>query len=462
MLMLLSRYLLLWVAVILATFLSLKEMGLLVAHGQASPQLRSQLDMEQLQAGRFLGAVSCASSNCHGSVAPRQKYGVKQNEYVTWLKRDKHANAYNVLHNKTSSLIARNMRLTEKAYESDRCLSCHALNGARNAQARPIDVTEGVSCEACHGPGGGWIARHTEDDWTHEMSVKAGMTNLRNLKIRAQTCLACHLGNAEKTVDHELIAAGHPDLIFELDNYTAVLPPHWIPITDRRKTDGREVTHGARAWAVGQAVAFRESLLQLGRRARSESWPEFAEMDCYGCHHSLKGKVWRQARRDKSEGVGKPRWSNAHFVMIRHIVSVFAPEEYETLKEQVEQLSGYIAKISTPAEKVASTATRLAETMAQVTQKIVQSKVDDAAAKRLAGIIAKDVPYLLEADFDSVEQAVMAINTLIISMARSNPAMAKSEVAKAIDNLYDDVEVPESFDPNRFGKHIAELQRLVE
>lgn len=456
------REILLFIGAILALILTVREIGPSAFQDKADPRLPSPHETEEPKPGDFLGSASCASSNCHGSLVPRNKYGVKQNEYVTWLKRDKHAIAYKVLHNETSSLIARNIRLTEKAYESDRCLSCHALNVARNAQARPIDLTEGVSCEGCHGPGGGWVARHTEDDWTHDMSVKTGMTDLRNLQIRAQTCLACHLGNAEKTVDHELIAAGHPDLTFELDNYAAAMPPHWILVGDRRKTDGREETDGAQAWAVGQAVAFRESLLQLGRRARSESWPEFAEMDCYGCHHSLKGKVWRQARRDMSEGVGRPRWSNAHFVLIQHIVSVFAPEEYDRLKEQVEQLSGYIAKITTPDEMVASTAMRLAETMERVTQRIVQSKVDNSAMNRLADMIAKDVPYLIEANFDSVEQAVMAINTLFISMARSDPAMAKGKAAKTINNLYDDVEAPERFDPNRFGKHIAELQRLVE
>ena len=460
--MLRSRNLILFMVAILATFLPVKNTGLSAFQGQAKPPLPLLPETEKPKSGHFLGPVSCASSNCHGSVVRRNIYIVKQNEYFTWLKQDKHSKAYSVLQNEKSSLIARNMRLRDKAYKSEQCLSCHALNVVSDTQSRLIDVTEGVSCEACHGPAGGWIAKHTEAEWTHEMSVKAGMIDVRNLVIRAQTCLACHLGNVQKAVDHELIAAGHPDLTFELDNYTAALPPHWRPYTERRKRDSREETHGARAWAIGQGVAFRESLLQLARRAQSGSWPEFSEMDCYACHHSLKGKNLRQVQQDKSKALGMPRWSAARFAMLRHIVSVFAPEERQTLHEQVDQLSNYIAHISTPAENVASTANRLAEAIAQVNQKIVRSKVDDAAVKRLIGMIAKDVPYLTEADFDSVEQAVMAINTLFTSMVQSDTAMAKGKVAKVIDNLYRDVEAPERFDPDRFGKHMAELQRLVE
>ena len=41
---------------------------------------------------------------------------------------------------------------------------------------------------------------------------------MRDLPTRARTCLACHMGSGNTVVDHELIAAGHPVLTFELDN----------------------------------------------------------------------------------------------------------------------------------------------------------------------------------------------------------------------------------------------------
>ena len=36
------------------------------------------------------------------------------------------------------------------------------------------------------------------------------MYDTRDVTKRAEKCLTCHLGNDEKSVDHEMIAAGHP------------------------------------------------------------------------------------------------------------------------------------------------------------------------------------------------------------------------------------------------------------
>ena len=68
---------------------------------------------------------------------------------------------------------------------------------------------------------------HTTRGWTHAQSVALGMYDTRDLAKRTEKCLSCHLGSQEKFVDHEMIAAGHPDLYFELDSFSAVMPRHW-------------------------------------------------------------------------------------------------------------------------------------------------------------------------------------------------------------------------------------------
>lgn len=437
------------------------SLAALVVQAQEEAERPFPLNTATLQPGQYVGAASCASGNCHGSVQPRDLYDVKQNEYFIWLKQDRHTQAYNVLLNEKSARIARNMRLKEKAYESAVCLDCHALNAPNDVQAQPIDAAEGVSCEACHGPAGGWLARHTEEGWTHDMSVQAGMKDLRSLAGRAEHCLACHLGNAQKTVNHELIASGHPDLIFELDNYSAVMPPHWTPFTEKRKQEGLEETPGARAWAVGQAVAFREGMLQVARRARSDSWPEFAEMNCYACHHSLKDSEWRQIRGYRYKA-GLPPWNPARYAVLRQLVSAFAPQERGQLDTQVERLAAAIAKMSIPPATVAATAANLADTIGRVIPRLRQADVDNAAASKLIDAIAKDVPYLVDAEIHSVEQAIMAINALASAMARSNPALAQGGLTRSIDKLYDDVKDRERFDRDQFAQHVAELQRQLK
>lgn len=449
-----------WACAISAALLSLAAISISAFQGQSTPEPSPLFETIEPAKGQYLGPASCASSNCHGSAKPRDVYDVKQNEYFTWLKHDKHTQAYNVLLNEVSERIARNMKLKGKAYESALCLDCHAWNAPKSAQARPLDPREGITCEACHGPAGGWIARHTEAGWTHENSVNNGMTDLKNLAVRAETCLACHLGNGQKTVDHELIAAGHPDLIFELENFTSAMPPHWKSAAERRKKQGLDNSNSTQVWAVGLAVSFRQGMLQMARRARLDNWPEFAEMDCQACHHSLKEGAWRQVRGYKFKA-GQPRWSPARFAVLRHLIRVFAPEEETQLEREVEGLAQYIAKLNTPPERVAQTASALAERMARIIPKIMQARIDNSLARRLVRMIAEDVPYLIEADVHSVEQAVMGINALVSFMAQASPGIAKSEIAKAIDKLYDDIQDPESFDRERFVQHMDELQRLM-
>ncbi len=206
--------------------------------------------------GHYDGVASCANSGCHGSTQPLNAARVLQNEYYTWLSGDRHAQAYNVLFSERSARVTRNMRLRRKPYEEAVCLDCHSTNVPARLVSGKVDREDGIQCEACHGPASGWRAEHTQAGWTHEQSVARGMADLRNIPVRASGCLSCHLGNDKKDVDHELIASGHPILAFELDNYTESMPPHWRRGKDTVTAD----THGARAFAVGQAVAFSQQL----------------------------------------------------------------------------------------------------------------------------------------------------------------------------------------------------------
>jgi hypothetical protein len=213
---------------------------------------------QEVPVGRYEGVASCVNAGCHGGTLPLKTTSILQNEYYTWLNRDRHAAAYNVLFNDRSARIARNMHLKRKANEESLCLDCHSTNVPAQLVSGRLDIEDGVQCEACHGPASGWRAEHTQAGWTHEQSVARGMTDQRDLRVRAHICDRCHVGAGGPEVDHELIASGHPLLAFELDNYTETMPPHW--------TKGKP-THGVPAWAVGQTMAFRDSLTNLSRHA---------------------------------------------------------------------------------------------------------------------------------------------------------------------------------------------------
>lgn len=194
---------------------------------------------------RFTGAPSCSSSLCHGGA------GELRHQVAIWQKQDIHSRAYNTLVNARSAQIAAALGIPE-AVTSSRCTSCHAPfhDVPKSAfLSETIKANEGVSCESCHGPAEKWLRSHTRPDYSHADRVLAGLRDLKHLYVRANSCVACH-----QTLEPALTAAGHPELLFEMDGQAVSQPKHW-----REKGDW----HGPKAWLVGQAVALREMSAQL-------------------------------------------------------------------------------------------------------------------------------------------------------------------------------------------------------
>ena len=173
----------------------------------------------------------------------------------------------------------------------------HALAPPAEMRGRPFEVTDGVSCELSR-PGAGLARPATAKDLrkNHAQSVRDfHIVDTRNVIVRTDKCLECHLGIPSKFVDHEMIAAGHPDLYFELDSFSVVMPRHWN--SPRLHADGTPADdpdwEGVREWSAGQAVQLRAAMDRVAWRARGERydkknvWPEYSELSCIACHHSL-------------------------------------------------------------------------------------------------------------------------------------------------------------------------------
>ena len=207
---------------------------------------------------RFVGSVGCKSSSCHGGA------GEKRSQYITWSQKDFHTRAYTILLDARSARIGEALGLAQPQ-SSARCTICHSpfqsvAAGRLTASARP---DEGVSCENCHGAAEPWLRGHTRSDWTYATRVSAGMHDLRNLYVRANACVACH-----QNVDADILKAGHPELVFELDSQSVNEPKHW-------REDDPAI--GPRSWFIGQAVALREIIWAVNKAAPNERDHLFAQ-----------------------------------------------------------------------------------------------------------------------------------------------------------------------------------------
>jgi hypothetical protein len=417
--------------------------------------------------GMYMGVVSCASSGCHGSPAPVANSNVLMNEYDSWLHAPgpTHVKAYEVLFNQKSAVIVGNLRLGTPPWKAKICLDCHATNVPEELQAGTVDLADGVQCESCHGPAGGWRAKHTEEGWTHADSIEAGMIDLRDIGVRTRNCLSCHLGDATKSVDHELIAAGHPILTFELDNFTEsrLMPPHWKKPSEKPDpaTYGLE-THGVKAWAVGQIITFEEGLGQLARQARSEKWPEFSAMSCAACHHALRDGEWRQERGYEGRP-GLPPWSPARWTAPRHLVATFVPKEKESLDADVEKLSGLVASMRSR-DEVAALAESIAKRLSAVEREIARASWSDRTTREVMRSIAADQHTFLVGDRQTAEQGTYALVSLSTHLVRSNPRLVRSAMVSAVDELYKTLDrgrYPDELDHGAFVEALGKLDEAL-
>lgn len=256
---------------------------------------------------RFLGAGSCSSAGCHASaIAGHEPW---RSAATVWAFRDPHARAHDVLRDPLAErivdlLAARRPDLPRvPAREHRSCIGCHATG-------QGVGLAEGVSCESCHGPAERWVVAHTLPGW-RTAGNGLGLVDLADPFTCASTCAGCHVGGTPtsdglpREVTHDLVAAGHPRLAFELRSAKRAEPPHWrdrFAAGPDRAARGMDVAPGpVDEWALGRLGLLDAHLRQLLVHARAtpdvghavpgsshtdeaDGWPEFTAFDCYGCH----------------------------------------------------------------------------------------------------------------------------------------------------------------------------------
>ncbi|WP_218933950.1 cytochrome c family protein [Rubripirellula lacrimiformis] len=287
---------------------------------------------------RWVGSDSCATSTCHGNVEGR---GPAWNHAMsTWMANDPHAGAGDVLRSQLSRRIV--SRLNPAASQSPdeldrtlrkRCISCHLTATPQDcdddALLPPDFVAAGVSCEACHGPAGQWLTAHTGRDWVGDsrFSNGLGMRDTESIIGRSDTCVRCHIGSRSedsmvRDMNHDLIAAGHPALRFDLLIYNQNLPPHWDP---QGEPERPFMESPMRVRSVSRAINLATAATLSAQRAtafvadHSVPWPEFADYDCFACHQSLSIEEFKLPPRDRTKSPlhvsdGLPVWNSWHTV----------------------------------------------------------------------------------------------------------------------------------------------------
>ncbi len=346
---------------------------------------------------KFIGASGCSASNCHGGASELHR------QNTVWSKLDFHSRASATLLTARSQRIAEALKIKQPELDQ-RCSECHApLQGIPAAlKDSSVRMNEGVSCESCHGAAEPWLRSHTRTDYTHADRVQAGMRDLKDLYTRANTCVACH-----QHVDAELLKAGHPELIFELDGQTVSEPRHW-----------REAVafSGAQTWLIGQATALRETSWHLSQTP-SPNENAVARWEAL---------VWVLS---KATPQGQS-WPTLPASGTTH-----STDQIKGVQKAADLLAKQAAQ-SWPKDTTAN----LLRTLAGTHGEFEQTKISQLVLARRAELL------------------VLGLDRLTLAL---NSTTIPPESSRRLNVLFNDVQVLSDFNPRQFSQHLQEFSKTI-
>lgn len=403
-----------------------------LAFGQTLPESSSD---------EHLGVASCSNSVCHGKVAKDELSNVWLNEYRIWLREDYHSRAYRTLLTDQSKTIARKLGIGA-AHTAKMCLDCHADNVASDTRGRRFQITDGVSCEACHGGSERWIETHTEPGVSHADNLAKGMYPTEDAAARAKLCLSCHLGTKDKFATHKIMGAGHPRLSFELETFTANQPAHYSVDADYKQRKGGIAS--VNMWLAGLAYTGKQTmeLLQSPLFSESSLFPELSFFDCHACHHPMSDIRWAPQKASRGLPPGVVRLNDASITVLISVLDHLKPEQAVQLSGQLRALHAAARKDSSAVVEQAAQTAGLLDTLA--TDLAARNySVADKNALRMS--LLKKSSTGEYRDFSSAEQVFLAVETLSISLGESD------KHAAWLDKLFATVEDEDKYIPKSFA-----------
>jgi Cytochrome c554 and c-prime len=397
---------------------------------------------------KHMGVASCATSVCHGKLSPAPNKHVALNEYQTWTREDRHAQAYRTLELAESKRIAANLGLPS-ATTAKICLDCHSDNVPSEKRGPKFQLSDGIGCEACHGGSEKWIESHAAESATHKDNVALGMYPSEQPLKRAQLCLSCHLGTKDKFATHAIMGAGHPRLSFELEAYTANQPAHYVVDADYDQRKGR--IEGMNLWLTGQIENTRRmlTLLQTDMYHSGGMFPEFAFYDCHSCHHPMDKIRWNAQRAGAGIKPGTLRLQTQNLIVLQAVTETFEPA---ALNELVGLTNALIRAGQRDRASVAAASKALLDWV-EKRDPMTRRQFSPADVTAMRKMLVKYGATDKAGDYAAAEQIVLGLESLSYSLGDRDKKKA------ALDALYNAVKNDTAFSPQQFASAAANAQR---
>jgi hypothetical protein len=415
------------------------------------------------RAGVHEGVASCGGSTCHGRPVA-SGVTVRQNELITWQDPSSvagaHSRSYRALTSGRGQAIAAKMGLGP-AQGAPACLGCHADPAPAGLRGARFQLSDGVGCEGCHGGSGGWIASHYALGASHADNVARGMRALESPTARASNCLDCHFGGKApgQFVSHQMMAAGHPRVSFELDLFTSLQRHHDVD-ADYIKRKGN--AGGVKTWAVGQAMALDRALTLYSdpKTSPGGAFPEFYFFDCHSCHRQISDDPGARPRATPNPGrpvpVGTPPFNDENMIMLSAAAKVAAPGLASRFESDSRSFHAALANDRAGAIRAAGQLAGSSRALAQAFAGSSFSRGETLAI--LDAVLAGD-GVRRYTDYEGGAQAVMAADTLLNALVAQGQADrgAVARIRPDLDRAYAAVRDPNAFRPDDFRQSMQRV-----
>ena len=408
-------------------------------------------------ADQHLGVASCAGSTCHGATRPFSDATVRQDEYLTWHRRDRHSRAFATLRSERSRRIAANLGLGAPENEAT-CLVCHADNVPAAQRGERFLLSDGVGCETCHGGAQRWLVPHARGYASNDQRVASGLYPTWDAGARAELCLSCHLGSERRPMSHAMLGAGHPPLLFELDTFSAVQPAHYDLDRDYVLRKGK--ADGARNWAVGQAVTARKMLVAWSDlTADGAVFPELAGFDCNACHHPMQPARW-DALIAPGVPPGRPRLAAVSLHFTQQWLEVVRPELAARWRAGVHDVHRAGTRSLADLSSAAKNLKKILE--GEVLPLTARHSLSAAELRELIHQVLDSGAGARAGDYSTAEQTAMAASVLVTALAEREGSTVPKPLREAADAIYDVVDGRIVYDAEKMRRALRTLLQQIE
>ena len=182
----------------------------------------------------------------------------------------------------------------------------------------------------------------------------------------------------------------------------------------------------------------REQLKRVARESQNGIWPEYAELDCFACHHNLVAAKdsWRQERGYAGPGrrPGNAPFNLSRFVVLNHVIQDADPGATGELKAGIDRVYAGVTALNANRQQVSSEATGVSELAGRLATRLNGMKFDPPQTLRLLKSISGDEGIAGQGE-RAAEQATMALDSLFIAYSKNGKLANDTQIRAAINGI---------------------------